>query len=68
MPRHKRLVLTFDAFGTLFTPRESIGQQYVCTFVTVHRFNLIDETCFGHGKGFAFFIVLDKIVTLLRSV
>jgi hypothetical protein len=23
-----RLVLTFDAFGTLFTPRESIGKSY----------------------------------------
>ena len=31
MSRYKRLVLTLDAFGTIFTPRESIGQQYVCT-------------------------------------
>lgn len=31
MHRQKRLLLTFDAFGTLFTPRESIGQQYVST-------------------------------------
>ena len=29
MPRpQRRLVLTFDAFGTLFTPREPIGQSY----------------------------------------
>ena len=26
-----RLVLTFDAFGTLFTPREPIGQSYADT-------------------------------------
>ena len=31
MSRRKPLVLTFDAFGTLFTPREPIGQQYVRT-------------------------------------
>lgn len=24
----KRLVLTFDAFGTLFIPRQSIGKAY----------------------------------------
>ena len=24
----KRLVLTFDAFGTLFRPRDSIGKAY----------------------------------------
>lgn len=28
MSRYKRLLLTFDAFGTLFTPRETIGKQY----------------------------------------
>ena len=31
MSRRKPLVLTFDAFGTLFTPRDPIGQQYVRT-------------------------------------
>lgn len=32
MPRNQRqLVLTFDAFGTLFTPREPIGQSYAST-------------------------------------
>ena len=32
MPRHqRRVVLTFDAFGTLFTPREPIGQSYAET-------------------------------------
>ena len=35
MSRHKRLVLTFDAFGTLFTPREPIGKQYVRTLPNV---------------------------------
>ena len=35
MSRHKRLVLTFDAFGTLFTPREPIGKQYVRTIPSV---------------------------------
>ena len=33
MSRRKPLVLTFDAFGTLFTPREPIGQQYVRTLL-----------------------------------
>ena len=28
MSARKRLVLTFDAFGTLFTPRAPIGKQY----------------------------------------
>ncbi|CAD6570683.1 MAG: hypothetical protein ASARMPREDX12_003811 [Alectoria sarmentosa] len=28
MSKYKRLMLTFDAFGTLFTPREAIGKQY----------------------------------------
>ena len=35
MSKYKRLVLTFDAFGTLFTPREPIGKQYVCTCLNV---------------------------------
>ena len=29
MSRMKSLLLTFDAFGTLFTPRRSIAKQYV---------------------------------------
>lgn len=28
MSNSKRLILTFDAFGTLFTPREPIGKSY----------------------------------------
>lgn len=36
MYRHKPLVLTFDAFGTLFTPREPIGQQYVSPYSIIH--------------------------------
>lgn len=35
MSKYKRLVLTFDAFGTLFTPREPVGKQYVCTFPSI---------------------------------
>lgn len=31
MLRTKRLVLTFDAFGTLFTPREPIAKSYADT-------------------------------------
>ena len=58
MSRYKRLVLTFDAFGTLFTPREPIGQQYVCTFPIGFRHSSNPDytihlgAIWGHGRGF----------------
>lgn len=69
MSRYKRLLLTFDAFGTLFTPRETIGKQYVCTFLTVSRhFDLIRETCLGHGNGSSPPVVLAGLILLFETV
>ena len=65
MSRSKRLVLTFDAFGTLFTPREPIGQQYVCT-LTIFLHLAYRDTYLGHGKVSASSTVLFRFVILLK--
>ena len=36
-PRHRTLLLTFDAFGTLFHPRQPVPEQYAAT---AHEFGL----------------------------
>lgn len=53
MNRRIRL-LTFDAFGTLFTPRESIGKQYL-ELARRHGLNTLDcdikiENSFRNGE------------------
>ena len=38
----RNLVLTFDAFGTLFTPKSPISKQYIAA-AREHGLNLTDE-------------------------
>ena len=72
MSRRKPPVLTFDAFGTLFTPRQPIGQQYVRTlssFPRIPRLNTWARAVKpGSRQGFPPIIVLARPASLFKEM